>query len=61
MQNITIARQLARDHEARLRRLTAGSETEARHALRRWIGHALVRSGTRLLGEAPMRTAPAAR
>jgi hypothetical protein len=60
MQNLTVTRQLARHHEMRLRRLAGGKAPDRRRDVRRWIGRTLIRTGFRLLGETPMRTAPAA-
>jgi hypothetical protein len=58
LQNIDVARQLACEREVSLRPAARGV-TSDRHQVRRWIGHRLVRIGTRLASEQPLQRAPA--
>jgi len=58
--DVDVLRLLAREHEADLRRtrlLVVEPHTERR--VRRWLGRLLVRYGTRLANEPPMRPARA--
>lgn len=60
MQNITVIRQIAREHEASLRRAAVtGVEGPRRSQVRRWLGRQLVRTGFWLAYEQPMRPAAA--
>ena len=60
LQNIDVARQLAREHEAVLRRVTfpVARERNSSH-VRHWLGRQLVRTGTWLADDQPMQPAPA--
>ena len=60
MQNITVIRQIAREHEASLRPAPLAGVAGRRHGhVRRWVGRQLVRTGFWLAYEQPMRPAPA--
>lgn len=55
LQNLDVARQLARERQASLQ-LTTG---RGQHGVRRWLGRRLVGAGNWLANEQPMRTAVA--
>jgi hypothetical protein len=59
--DIRVVLGLIEEREARLRRtnLLVNEPTAGRRPVRRWIGRQLVRFGTRLAGERPMRPARA--
>jgi hypothetical protein len=57
MQGIEVTRQLAREHQASLRRSRLVPD-ESR-SFRRWLGHQLVRAGTWLANERRLELAPA--
>lgn len=60
LQNVEVASQMAREHEASLTRhahLAAGSRTAS--PARRWLGRQLVRTGLWLATDLPMRAAAA--
>ena len=57
LQNLGVMIQFAREHELSLHRATVRSGRPS--SVRRWVGHQLVRTGTWLANEQPMRRAPA--
>ncbi len=59
MQNITVVRQLVREHEASLRPAAVFDVAPRRSQLRLWVGRQLVRTGFWLAYEQPMRPAAA--
>jgi hypothetical protein len=59
LQNIYVARQLAREHEALLRRVTFPARGRNGSHVRQWLGRQLVRTGTWLASDQPMHPAPA--
>ena len=59
-QNLHVLRQMAREREASLRRTTLlVGRDRSRRPVRRWLGRQLVRTGTWLASEQPMRPAGA--
>jgi hypothetical protein len=59
-QNLHVLRQMAREREASLRRTTLlVGRQRSRRPVRRWLGRQLVRTGTWLASEHPMRPAGA--
>lgn len=60
LQNVHVARQLARQHETSLRPSDhAAPRGPHRGQVRHWLGHQLVRTGTWLTNEQPMQPAQA--
>ena len=58
LQDLGVMIQLAREHELSLHRATVQGGSGS--TVRRWLGRQLVRTGTWLANEQPMRIAPAA-